>query len=65
MALALGLRSTVCADVDALQAALALPVAGAECVEVRTNRQDNVACHRRLDAAVEGWCLEALTSGRP
>jgi 2-succinyl-5-enolpyruvyl-6-hydroxy-3-cyclohexene-1-carboxylate synthase len=75
IALALGLRSTVCADVDALQATLARPVVGAECVEVRTNRQDNVACHRRLDAAVEALCLEALclealclealTSGRP
>jgi 2-succinyl-5-enolpyruvyl-6-hydroxy-3-cyclohexene-1-carboxylate synthase len=65
MALALGLQSTVCADVDALQAALAQPVTGPAFIEVRTTRQDNVACHRRLDAAVEALCLEALTSGRP
>ena len=65
MALALGLRSTVCDDVESLQAALAEPIVGPAVIEVRTNRQDNVACHRRLDATVEQLCREALSLDLP
>ncbi len=60
VAAALGLRATTVEELATLRQALSEPPAGPELIEVFTDRRDNVAAHRALDARLERAVSRAL-----